>query len=184
MACAYWRPWSAIECLVAKDDTMKYVANALIAGLFITGCATNAGVVQVSSNTFMLSKQDNSGFFGNFARFKADVIQEAQDFAAARGKVAIPVDMREVTIAPGRFGSIQYQFRLVDKDSPEAEKGSIIRQADTIIERRNSENITVQPGAQSDVYAELLRLDDLRKRGVLTDAEFEAEKARLLRNRR
>ncbi|WP_254461228.1 SHOCT domain-containing protein [Xanthomonas sacchari] len=35
-------------------------------------------------------------------------------------------------------------------------------------------------GAQPDLYAELLKLDDLRKKGLLTDAEFQAQKAKLL----
>ncbi|MDB5956727.1 SHOCT domain-containing protein, partial [Ramlibacter sp.] len=34
-----------------------------------------------------------------------------------------------------------------------------------------------------DLYSEMLKLDDLRKRGLLTDAEFNAEKARLLPGR-
>lgn len=33
---------------------------------------------------------------------------------------------------------------------------------------------------QNDVYAELLKLDELRKRGILTDEEFEQQKAKLL----
>ena len=33
---------------------------------------------------------------------------------------------------------------------------------------------------QDDVYAELIKLDDLRNRGILTDDEFEAEKRKLL----
>ena len=33
---------------------------------------------------------------------------------------------------------------------------------------------------QSDLHTELLKLDDLRKKGLLSDAEFEAEKAKLL----
>ena len=31
-----------------------------------------------------------------------------------------------------------------------------------------------------DVYAELLKLDDLKERGILTEAEFDAEKKKLL----
>jgi hypothetical protein len=31
-----------------------------------------------------------------------------------------------------------------------------------------------------DVYAELIKLDDLRERGILTQAEFDAEKKKLL----
>jgi hypothetical protein len=33
---------------------------------------------------------------------------------------------------------------------------------------------------KNDVYAELIKLDDLRKRGILTDAEFEIQKKKLL----
>ena len=31
-----------------------------------------------------------------------------------------------------------------------------------------------------DVYTELLKLDDLHKRGILTDTEFDAQKRKLL----
>ena len=31
-----------------------------------------------------------------------------------------------------------------------------------------------------DTYTELIKLDDLHKRGILTDAEFEAQKKKLL----
>ena len=34
-----------------------------------------------------------------------------------------------------------------------------------------------------DAYAELIKLDDLRKRGILTEAEFEAQKKKLLEGR-
>ncbi|MDA0705706.1 MAG: SHOCT domain-containing protein [Proteobacteria bacterium] len=36
------------------------------------------------------------------------------------------------------------------------------------------------PAPRMDLYRELLKLDDLRKQGILTDAEFEAEKKKLL----
>ena len=34
-----------------------------------------------------------------------------------------------------------------------------------------------------DVYTELLKLDDLRKRGIITEAEFEVQKKKLLEGR-
>ena len=37
-----------------------------------------------------------------------------------------------------------------------------------------------QASVQKDVYAELLKLDDLRKKGLLTDAEFEVQKKKIL----
>jgi hypothetical protein len=47
----------------------------------------------------------------------------------------------------------------------------------------NSTNSTQDIATESkkqDVYSELLKLDDLRNRGLLTDEEFEAEKQKLL----
>ena len=55
------------------------------------------------------------------------------------------------------------------------------------IENAESANVgtdtTDDSDGRKDVYAELIKLDDLRKRGILTDAEFEAEKKRLLESR-
>jgi hypothetical protein len=39
---------------------------------------------------------------------------------------------------------------------------------------------TPMPAPAADVPAQLDKLDDLRKRGVITDAEFNAQKAKLL----
>jgi len=39
---------------------------------------------------------------------------------------------------------------------------------------------TPMPPPAADVPAQLDKLDDLRKRGVITDAEFNAQKAKLL----
>ena len=33
---------------------------------------------------------------------------------------------------------------------------------------------------QQDIYSQLVKLDDLRKKGILTDEEFEAQKKKLL----
>lgn len=41
----------------------------------------------------------------------------------------------------------------------------------------------IERSQSRDVYSELIKLDDLRKKGILTDAEFEAEKRKLLSDR-
>ncbi len=56
-----------------------------------------------------------------------------------------------------------YQFKLVDKGDPRAKRTP----AD-------------DAGKKQDVYAELTKLDDLRKKGILTQAEFDSEKKKLL----
>ena len=39
---------------------------------------------------------------------------------------------------------------------------------------------TVTEDNQQDVYSELMKLDDLRQKGILTDEEFAAQKKKLL----
>ena len=152
------------------------------------GACANAGVVQVAPDTYLLSKQDNTGIFGNFARFKTEVIQEANDFAKTQGKVAIPVTMNETPAGPGRFATFQYQFRIVDANDPSAQRVILTKQPDVLIEgsSRSTADVNVRTQSQpsTDVYAELIKLDDLRKRGILTEAEFEAQKKKLLEGKK
>jgi hypothetical protein len=160
--------------------------KVLWASLFLlafAGCA-NVGVVELAPGTYLLSKQDNAGIFGNFQRFKTEVIQEANDFAKSKGKVAIPITMNETSAGPGRFATFQYQFRLVDAADPAAQRVTLTRQPDMILETKSKStaDVTVRRPSQSDddLFQKLLRLDDLRKRGILTETEFESQKKRLL----
>lgn len=45
-------------------------------------------------------------------------------------------------------------------------------------EEKSSAQQTVE--TPDDVYTKILKLDDLRKRGLITDEEFDAEKKKLL----
>lgn len=164
---------------VTAMNTLKWIPLVLV----LTACA-NVGVVQVAPDTYLLSKQDNAGIFGNFARFKAEVIQEANDFAKTKAKVAIPVTMSETPAGPGRFATFQYQFRLVNASDPDAQGVTLTRQPDVLFESTNRStaevDIRVPDGERLDLYAELIKLDDLRKKGILSEAEFEVQKRKLL----
>src|ERR1039458_4970183 len=86
----------------------------------LAGCA-NPGIVKLSSDTYMLARTDKGGIFGNASAMKADVIREANAFAASQGKVAIPLATNETPTRPGQnFASYEYQFRVVDASDPEA----------------------------------------------------------------
>jgi hypothetical protein len=156
---------------------------ASVAFAVLAGCA-NPGVVQLSPDTYLLSRTDKGGVFGNASAMKADVIREANDFAAAKGKVAIPLYLHETPLAPGRFASVEYQFRVVDKSDPEARRVNLVPRPDVVIEKTEKTTVDVRTKdetlRQRDLYGELLKLDDLRKRGILTEAEFEAQKRKLL----
>ena len=160
---------------------MRFLTFAVLIAL--AACA-NSPVVEISPDTYIISRSDKGGIFGDAAAMKMDVIQEANAFATSRGKVAIPISAKEVPVGFGRLATIEYQFRLVDPDSPEAKSTALTKQPDEIIERRNeyggSVTIRHEDDDKPDLYSELMKLEDLRQRGILTDEEFEAQKKKLL----
>ncbi|MES2354617.1 MAG: SHOCT domain-containing protein [Pseudomonadota bacterium] len=156
----------------------------LVLVLFISGCA-NPRLVQLSPDTYVLSKQDTAGVFGNPAKLKATVIQEANDFAASQGKIAIPLEANETPLIPGsRYAQFEYQFRVADSKDAEAKRPLLTPPPKPVIEKTEKSYVDVktidQSEKQKDLYSELLKLDDLRKRGILTDAEFGTLKRKLL----
>lgn len=153
-----------------------------VAVLFV-GCS-NPGIVKLSPDTYMLSRADRAGIFGNTAALKAGVIQDANEFAEKQGKVAIPINVAQTPVYSGHFATVEYQFRVVDRNDPEAKRTSLVPRADVVIEKNEkiSANIhkTDDTPKQTDLYTEIMKLDDLRKKGLITDAEFEQQKQRLL----
>jgi hypothetical protein len=128
---------------------------------------------------------------------RADLMRKADAYAESRGKVAVAVPQPGVLSGIDRGGVVEYRFRLVDKGGADA----LAAQA-TPAPRPKAENVApgvppaqavkpaeqppkeAQPAPQpekvSDLYADLLKLDDLRKRGILTEEEFQVQKKKLL----
>lgn len=164
---------------------MKLVTVVLACAAALLAACANPGVTKLSPDTYILSRTDKGGIFGNAAAMKTDVIREANDFAESQGKVAIPIGLKETPMLVGRqLASVEYQFRVVDKSDPEARRTSLVPRADVVIEK--TEKVTAEittkdkTEQKKDVYAELIKLDDLRKRGILTESEFQALKQKLL----
>ena len=159
------------------------VLSSVIMISCVAGCA-NPGIVRLSSDTYMLSRTDKGGVFGNASAMKADVIREANEFAASQGKVDLPLSLNESPMYIGHFASVDYQFRVVDNSDPAARSLSLVPRPDVVIEKTERRAVDVNAKDQTDrpkdVYAELLKLDELRKRGILSQEEFEAQKKKLL----
>jgi hypothetical protein len=132
----------------------------------------------------MLSRTDKGGVFGNTSAMKADVIREANEFAASQGKIAIPISLNESPMYIGHFASVDYQFRVVDESDPEARRINLVPRPNVVIEKTEKTTMDVntkdQTNRPKDIYPELLKLDDLRKRGILSQEEFDAQKKKLL----
>lgn len=133
--------------------------------LVFTGCATSSNIVQLSPDTYQVSVKGGNGSVLKEPDHKARAVSEAMEFAAARGKAALPITLRSRSY--GLFEdlvTVEYQFRLVDKNDPQL--------------KRNEPKPDEPP--KVNIYVELDKLEDLRKRGIITQAEFVAEKQKLL----
>ena len=154
---------------------MRYILFTI---MFLSACA-NPGIVQLSPDTYILFKEDKAGIFGNSAKLKAGVIQEANDFAKSKGMVAVPISSRQTEMAPGRFAAFEYQFRILSPEDPEFKRTELLNRKD-----HSKLEVTIDDKSNNsgDVYSELIKLQDLRVRGILTEEEFLIQKNKLLEN--
>ena len=141
------------------------------------GQAGEPEIVQLSPDTYMISKEDHGGIFGNASNMKTKIIKQANAFAAKQGKVAIPLASNERPMGngPAQWASFEYQFRVVDPNDPEARRTSLAPIPDTVVAVQIAPNPA--PAAPAAPPA---TLPALRKRGLISDAEFEAQKRKVL----
>ena len=157
---------------------MKRAIIFLTGAALLAGCA-NPGIVKVSDNTYILSKEDHAGIFGNSAKLQADVIAQADAFAENQGKVAVGVSTHYTPNGPGRFASFTYEFKVVDKNDPMARNGYLVARPDVVIQNQQP-TTPAQPPPQQGTYTQLIKLKDLLDKGIITQDEYVAQKKKIL----
>ncbi|MBT5862603.1 MAG: SHOCT domain-containing protein [Gammaproteobacteria bacterium] len=145
----------------------------IFVGLSILGCATNTGVIPIGEDSWMVSRQAGSGFSG-VGTIKAEAFQEATDFCTAKSKSlqVIGVKEAEPPFINGNWYKAEIFFMCLSKGDEELTHPNLQQEPDTIIEIR----------AEKDLYAELIKLEDLFKRGIINEEEFLMLKAKLIAN--
>ncbi|MBL4711143.1 MAG: SHOCT domain-containing protein [Gammaproteobacteria bacterium] len=141
----------------------------IVSIIFLISCASS-DVKQLSDDTYVLSREDHGDFFSGSDSLSKAVISDANAFAEKQGKVAVEVSSHATAKGEGtsKWASFEYKFLVVDENDPLAKKAVLGENKNDTIE---------QP---KDSYTELLQLDDLRKKGILTEDEFQTEKAKIL----
>ena len=163
---------------------MPKLSPLAICAATLVGCA-NPGIVKISPDTYLLAREAHGGIFASAAKLKAGVIADANAFAENLGKVALPISAKEkpMGMGPAQWASFEYQFRVVDKDDPAVRRTQLVHNPKIVIQKSDPdmpEQARKEQGSKVDLYSELLKLEDLRKRGILTEAEFEQQKKKLL----
>ena len=157
----------------------KSLAPALI--LLLVGCASNSGVTSIGKDTYMVSRQAATGFSGS-GNLKAEAFREASEHCERMGKSLQVVSTHEATppYVFGNFPKAEVQYMCLASGDVDLNRPKLKKVADTTIEVKSETRIKTEPAMSSDYYAELVKLDDLRKRGIITDVEFDTQKKKLL----
>jgi hypothetical protein len=155
----------------------------LTLALSLAGCAGNQPITKLGADTYTMNKVDYSGIFGNIKTFRISVIDEANAFAEREGKIAVPVSAKSIPLGVGQtFASFEYSFRLADKNDKAAAQIHLVPGSDVVVD--GSGKVIDAGGGQAsqvdNLYSELTKLEKLKKEGLLTDAEFQAQKQKLL----
>ena len=125
-------------------------------------------VVPMGNNTFSITRAASNGFNRDIDKLKAEAQDEAAKYCAAEGKQLKVVDL---TSKRPFFGTGYASATIVFQALTAAEITQQANAAPGIVEKNHDTD---------SMYNDLMKLDDLRKKGILTDDEFQAEKKKIL----
>jgi hypothetical protein len=172
------------------------IISSFVALIFLCGCQ-NPGIVQVSPNTYMLSREDHAGIFGSMSKLKTGVIQDVKTFAEKQEKVAIPISAKEHPVGVlADWASFEVIFKLASTNDPEALGSTNIWTSSSVqggqgwrnlggkarlypAQPKTSGNQAVQPPT---IGQQVIDLQKAKDAGAINDSEYQAEKSRLLKS--
>ena len=152
----------------------------LIGAILAAGC-TPPEIQPVAGDVYVISSAASRYTTGK----REDLVRQANAFAESKGKLAVPAPQGVELSGIDKGGWVEYRFRLVDKAGAGPEPAPLPSRQEALspVPEKVAEKplkTAEPPGKGSDLYTELLKLDDLRKRGILTEEEFQAQKKKLL----
>jgi hypothetical protein len=159
--------------LGVNTNTLARLTLLLVA-VVSSAFAGSTKVLSMGDNTYSVTREAPHTFNRDTDALKAAAMQEAEKFCQEQGKQLKVVNW---SIYRPRFISGYASAKLVFKtlnpgDSELTSEPAPLPSSGAIAAGSN------------DLYSELLKLDDLRKKGILSDKEFESEKKKALKRAR
>jgi hypothetical protein len=131
----------------------------------------------LGDSTLRITVEATSAFNRDVDQLKMSAREAAENYCVSHNKQlrVVSVDGKKPIFATG-FSKAWIVFRALDANSPE-----LAPPAPAIPAAAYAPAPVVTLSATTDdLYAALTKLDDLRKKGILTDEEFQAQKKKLL----
>jgi hypothetical protein len=140
--------------------------------------------VSMGDNTYSITREAGSAFNRDIEKLKEDATDAASKFCADQGKQMKVISLTgKVPMFATGYAKAKIVFKALSPGDPEL----------TSVPAAPGAPASYAPGAPApyyapaekhlttdDLYNQLVKLDDLRKKGILTDDEFQAEKKKLL----
>lgn len=148
-----------------------------LAGLLFLFLAVNSGwagtvlpVAPAADGAYSITAKATHKFTRNTDKLKEQAMQAAEEFCAKDGKtlkvLSVKEDKKQYLV--GDFAQVILTFKALAAGEAEAVSATAATPA------------AAKTMTTDELAAELTKLDDLRKKGLLTDAEFDALKQKLL----
>jgi len=158
---------------------------ALFLALSLGAWASVSKREAMGDNTYAITRIATTGFDRDVAKFRQEAEQDAAKFCASEDKVlkiiAVSTDRPHFG---GGFASAKVVFKALPAGDP-ALTAAEPTPASASPGATPAPNVAAPAGTlptyAGDLYTEILKLDDLRKRGLITDKEFEQQKKKLLK---
>jgi hypothetical protein len=152
----------------------------------LTGYASshdNVGdVVALGNNTFSIKVEAKNALHRDVDALRTEANEAAASYCAEHGKELKVVSVTDKLPAFGLgYAYAKITFKALNPGDPELTAAPVPAPAAGGIVYVAAPAAPVERHLTTDeLYSELVKLDDLRKKGILTDEEFQAEKKKLL----
>jgi hypothetical protein len=130
----------------------------------------------VGDNTFSITETGKTAFARDTDKMRADVQEQATSYCVAQGK---QLKVLELTSEKPFFSTGYASAKIVFKAVAPGEVEPAPSMAATSNPAGSSATME-RPTATGDLYTDLMKLDELHRKGILTDKEFKAEKKKVL----
>lgn len=158
-----------------KKKNAAIVFSGLSLCFALMGCATQSSIVSLGDNTYSVTRKATTAFERDTEAMTAKAKEDAAHYCAAQGKQLRVLD---VVVDKPYYTTGYVSAKVVFKAVNPGEENLVSEPA--AANRGHAAVDVSQKQATDDMYAQLVKLDDLRKKGILTEEEFQAEKKKIL----
>lgn len=146
-----------------------------------SGAEIKPEIVSLGHDTYSLTVAASNGFVRNTDKLKEQAMEDVAAYCAKLHKEAkiISTSASHPLVPLTGFASAKIVFKALDAGDPELHAPVSSSAEDGI--GAAAESAAAAPRTATDaLYNDLLKLDDLRKRGILSEDEFQAQKRKRL----